>query len=234
MFSKTRIRIPQLGSLQVGDMLLTDARDLRHREYTDAQLAPLRDAKKKLQAWVTMRREGTLTCASQDTVQVRYSRELAIYQSANRDATVDDFEAVYNPTYDDSEVDPRLGLVSFTVSQGDRFVGLFNLYNLRIVSDDRTKLSITASPSPSFETSRGYMNDADVGDVMLALMDRDIGIIGSETVCDLVGWDFPTRPDMEWGQQPFSLVVLAKLASKHSIDYFTRDGKQIPTRARRR
>lgn len=230
MFRKQRLRFPRLGGLTVGDMVLADARDLSDQAHSEAALEPIRQAWAKLQEWSTAQREEVLICANDRSVEGRYNAAFDIYRRGRPDRTTDDFDLVYKPTYDDTDVDPRLGAISFTVSIGGTFIGLFHLYNVRLEGemDELGVQKITAAISPSITTPRGYLDPDDVGEIMDALLLEDIPVAEAQRVIDLVQWDFPTREDRKW------TTSFAASVFTHLGEHERTDKDEAPSKVRRR
>lgn len=203
MFAKTRLRIPKVDSFQLSGFTLQDARTIDPNQYTSSQLAPIREAWQALQSFVSKERPGTLTCTADTSVESRYRIAFDLWRSTNPEGTTDDFDLVYQPEYDDTDLDPRLGALSLVMSvlNPESFVGVFHLYNIRVLSDTARKLSISAYASPSFTTSRGFIDPDVVGPLMKGLLETDVFFLGSSRVLDLEEWRFPTRESHAWSSR---------------------------------
>ncbi len=248
MFAKQRQRLPEVGTIQVGDMVLTDAKALRRQEYAEGELEPIRKAWTRLQAWVAPRHDLTKICGHGGDVQGRYDLAFDRWSASNTDATTDDFDLVYQPDYDDSDADPRLASIHFTVSVDGEFTGLFQLWNIKIHSGPFIEfesnpprairdVTISATPGPAFHSPRGFIDTGDTAAIMDALLKRNVLFKGTDHELDLVAWNLGTRDDRAWvdkpGQPPWCSVVLDLLSEHERIDV-QRDGETIPKTINRR
>lgn len=235
MFAKQRAaaKIPRVRGLRVGDMLLSDAKWLRESTFSEKQLEPIREAWSRLQSYVTSQREGTKVCANDRGVKDLYDAAFAEFKITAPKATTDDFDLVYDPVYDDTDVDPRLGSLTLTVQQDDvGFVGLFHLYNVRRELDDDDFLVINASPSPSFTTTRGYLDPDDLGKLMKALLENDLEIEGGFRKLDIIEWRLPTRDSHAWVEKSGGDLTHRALA--HLSTHDRTEKGEVPEKIRRK
>lgn len=247
MFEKQRLHMPTATSLRVGDLVLADARALDARLFTEGELEPIRKAWVKLQSYVTQQRPGTVVCANDTTVEQRYWVDFEAWHVNNPSKTALDFDLVYEPIYDDTDMDPRLGYLTFTVAEiGNGFAGLMHLYNIRIEEGGidweengvvaQSNLQINASPSPSFTTRNGYLDPDELGLIMKAILETDIALADSEYTMDLIEWRFPTRESHAWVERAGGQLSHKALA--HLVEHDRSDGSDgvrvVPSKIRRK
>lgn len=236
MFVNQQIKIARLGAMRVGDLVLEDSRHLKTKELTEGELAPIRKAWTRLQSYVTTQRPETKVCANDPSVRDQYNQAFDAYRAEDPRRTTDDFDEIYEPDYDDTDLDPRLGAVTFVVSQDEQgIVGLFHLYNIRISSDTPEKLVVSAYASPSFDTTRGYLDPDDVGTLMRDLLEKDIKFDKGERVFDVDEWRFPTRKSHAWKERKGGDLTHRALAhlNGHNRTDKAGNGDVVPEKIRR-
>lgn len=236
MFVAQRPKLPIVEAFTAAGFQLSDMRTIRGAGYSNSDLAPLRASCEKLEAYVAEQRPEALICGTDTSVRDDYEAAFAEFRKDFPQATTTSFDNEYKPDYDDSAVDPRLSTLTFAVAEGGVFVGVLHLYNIRVQRESPREKVISAYPSPSFETKRGYLHPDDLGGILKHILEYNLHFVGSPQVLDLAEWRFPTRKAHAWIDRAEGGVANASLAkmSAHSRDDVALGNETIPRRIRRR
>lgn len=237
MFESVRPKIPEVMAIEAGDLVLRDYRRVR-KILTVGENQIIRNAWKRLQTHLDKLRPGTLVCERTQDVRERYDIAFMRDREKNAALTRQEFEKTYIPVIDDSELDPRLGALTFVVKQKSAgVVGLFHLWNVTVNYEFDDDMDISAYASPSLETSRGMMHWEDIESIMRTLLEKDLHFVNG-AVLDLEEWQFPTRADRAWVERRGELTsarrVIEALSDHDKTMAISDDGEWVPKRIKRR
>lgn len=227
MFGKQLVIMDKVRPFVVSDFILRDARTVTKEVRLQVGWSVLEEDIDRI-------KPGTVLCTNDMTALNEYMNKFREYEKNNPGKTTDDFDLIYDPQWDDSQCDPRLGTISLVVFQRRGPVGLINLYNIKTESNTSRKQTISAMMMPSLDTSRGKQQPEDVRVLLKGLLEKDL-TFESGKILDIIEWRFPTRRSHTWtiNDQVWS-PVQDLVDDGHSGEFKLREGKPIPKSVRRR
>lgn len=203
--------IPNLELITIGTLTLVDVRTIAELEERKRVLQVGRDA---LEALITRTRQS-INCMK--NFLSAESEALRKFIAANPRATREEIKnfraaAVFN----DSECDLRLESKALAIYQGEpvprNLLGMFFLYNVKVVSESKSLIEVTAYPAPGIP----FEGDVDwaraVGAVLKHGLDTSIPLVDGR-VLDIVAWEFPTRDSHAWTGEPWAELLIADLVA---------------------
>lgn len=175
----------------VGASLLL--RDIRRIPAEDRARIPL--SFWDMQIYLDRHRPGTGVCSNDPVAELQYDQEKSSYVSSHPGETVTDFDAQWNPGWDDAQNDPRLGNFNIGVYRDGKFIGVLYLYNILELLDSDTCFEASTMACPSFRTPNGYLHSDELGPLLLALLENPLHFEEGGKVLDIVEWRFPVDRD---------------------------------------
>jgi len=139
---------------------------------------------------------------------------------------------------DRSELDPRLGILSFVALErlnGEEIFGIFTLYNIRVESETPSLITINCMPVPGIKQVRNRTLESMWTDIMRSMLQFDMSTEDGREI-DVIEWRFPDRGTQNWGGDEvlgngFSAnKVVDRVAVGHDL---TKVGN-VPLKVRRR
>lgn len=239
MFAKqrrdARESTPEVRPFRVGRLLLEDM-----VKTTERRSRLLFDSYQLLEGILAAQRPNTQLCGQQTLLETAYGNAFLDWEKINPGKTTDDFDLIYDPGWDDDVYDPRLGNMTFMVTENGEGApaGIFNLYNIQIENETRTRLEVSACPAPAFRTPRGINDVQQVFDIMDHIVETDLPLVGTS---QLLAFElrFPTGDDFSWDNDqagpevPYWSEVIDLLEAKHVLTKTRVGNRDKPARVRR-
>lgn len=223
MFSKQRIKMEIVSEFTIDDFTFGDYRNVESSETGWVSL----------QEEMVILRPAVVLCGDECGARDKYLRDFLDFELSNPGKTTDDFDLVYDPEWDDSQWDPRLGHITLSMSQGGANIGIFNIYNIKTESDTASKRIINAMAGPSFNSDLGRIDPEDIQIVLQGLLEQDVPLEDNK-VLDIIEWRFPTRENHRWVVDDiFYKPVQDLIDAGHTIESVLLDGVDVPTSIRR-
>ncbi len=179
-------------------------------------------------------RPSVRLCSAQNDVTARMSDAWNKARQASPGITWDAFSELSDPVLDDSDPDPRLGEIMFSVWHEGEAVGGWGLYNVR-VRDGRAAFRISAMAIPAISGIGRHSARFVWVAIMRHILETDLECRDSKPI-DLDAWRFPTRSSHAWkNADPREIMdgVISDL-SDHTVEYESIDRGDVPRKISRR
>lgn len=214
--------IPNLKPFAVGEFLLVDVDTLSDAEERTRAIRVGRALLLDL-----IQRTRTTPLCSAAPFRQRQSEAWIKLASRNPDADWTAFSESFDSGLPASDCDPRLEIKTLAVYRDDpapaNFVGVFFLYNVRVLLESDRRIEVSAYPAPAvpFDSEADWIRITQ--SILKRMLEASITLTDRREL-DLVSWEFPTTDCEVWAGEPWAERLVADLTA----DGFTReteDGK---------
>lgn len=214
--------IPSLKPFAVGNFILVDVDTLSDAEernrVTRAGRALLLD--------LIQRTRTTPLCS--DTLFLRKQSE-AWHELVTRNSNANwaAFRESFDPGLAASDCDPRLGVKTLGVYRDDptpvNFVGVFFLYNVRVLRESRRRIEVSSYPAPAIPFDNDVSWARMVRSILKRMLEASVTLVDGREM-DMVSWEFPTTAGEAWSGEPWAERLVADLVAD-GFSRETEDGK---------
>lgn len=199
------VKIPNIETFTIGTLNLVDVRTIAELEERKRVLQVGRGA---LEDLITRTRQSINCMKSFLNASDSALKEFIAANPRATPAEIKNFQDTV--VLNDSECDLRLEAKALVVYQGDpvprNLLGMFFLYNLKVVSSSRSLIEMTAYPAPGIP----FTGDIDWVRVVRAVLKHGLEVsipLADGRVLDIVAWEFPTRDSHAWTSSSAGLLI---------------------------
>jgi hypothetical protein len=211
-----------LQTFSVGNLTFKDLASIEDRVQAGIYAAKGRN---NLRTLIARSRE-TVICGVECKATQLITEAWLDAKKRNPELTYEEFISRLDLEFDNTVWDDRLETIALGMWEGRTFIGVFFLYNIKTITEDRDSIQVSAYPAPGFifVDNSNWVNN--MNRILSLFLDLELTMIDGRKF-DLVEWQFPTdRSDQSWtsGSEQWAIDLMAALTANTNFTVETKDG----------